>query len=78
MQAMLGMNHSLEAPLDLLVFLVVLRVRWINGWLWHGLTDHQGGRSAIARVLSCILLEMLEQKLVLAESSYKARLVCLV
>ena len=72
MQAMLGMNHSLEAPLDLLVFLVVLGVRWVNWWLRHRLPDLQGGSSAIARVLACILLEMFEQKLVLAESSHQA------
>lgn len=58
MQAVLCMNHSLEAPLDLLVFLVVLRVRWVNWWLWHRLPDLQGGSGAIARVLACILLEM--------------------
>ena len=78
MQAVLGMNHSFEAPLDLLVFLVILGVRWVNWWLGHRLPDLQGGCRAIARVLARILLQMFEQKLVLAESSHQAGLVCLV
>lgn len=78
MQAVLGLNHSLQALLDLLVLLVVLGVRWIYWGLWHRLPDVQGGRNAVTRVLACIMLEMLEQELVLAESSHKARLVCLV
>ena len=78
MQTLLGINHSLEAPLDLLVFLVVFGVRRINWWLRHRLPDLHGGSSPIARRLPCLLLEMLQQKLVLAESSHKVRLVCLV
>ena len=58
MQAVLRMNHSFEALLDLLVFLVVLGVRRVNWWLGHRLPDLQGGCSAIARVLACILLQM--------------------
>jgi len=61
-----------------LVLLVVLGVRWIYWGLWHGLPDVQGGRNAVTRVLACIMLEMLQEELVLAESSHKARLVCLV
>lgn len=72
MQAVLGMNHSLEAFLDLLVFLVVLGVRWVNWWLRHRLPDLQGGSSDIARILARILLEMFKQKLILAESSHQA------
>jgi len=70
MQAVLGLNHSLQALLDLLVFLVVLGVRWIYWWFRHRLADVQGRRNAIARVLACIMLQMLEQELVLAESSH--------
>jgi hypothetical protein len=78
MKAMLGLYHILEAPLDLLVFLVVLGVRWIYWGFRHRLADVQGGRNAIARVLARVMLQMLEQELVLAKSSHKARLVCLV
>jgi hypothetical protein len=60
MEAMLALNHILEAPLDLLVFLVVLGVCWIYWGLRHRFPDVHGRRNAIARVLARVMLQMLE------------------
>ena len=70
MQAVLRLNHILEAPLDLLIFLIVLGVRWIYWGLRYRFPDIQGRRNAIARILARVMLQMLEQELVLAESSH--------